>query len=34
MPKVKLHVNGEVVEQEVDKNANLVVLAGINKFPK
>lgn len=34
MPKVKLHVDGDVIEKEVDKNANLVVLAGINQFPK
>ncbi|WP_240374235.1 2Fe-2S iron-sulfur cluster-binding protein [Bacillus piscicola] len=34
MPKVKLHKDGEVIEKEVDKNANLVVMAGINKFPE
>lgn len=34
MPMVKLHVDGEVVEQEVKENANLVVLAGIRQFPK
>ncbi|WP_261131640.1 (2Fe-2S)-binding protein [Bacillus sp. Marseille-Q3570] len=34
MPKVKLHVDGEVVQQEVKDHANLVVLAGIKQFPK
>ncbi|KAB7705615.1 2Fe-2S iron-sulfur cluster binding domain-containing protein [Bacillus aerolatus] len=34
MPKVKLHVDGTIVEQEVKDNANLVVLAGIRQFPK
>ncbi|MDA3129507.1 2Fe-2S iron-sulfur cluster-binding protein [Aliibacillus thermotolerans] len=34
MPKVKLHIDGELIEKEVDKNANLVVLAGIKQFPK
>lgn len=34
MPKVKLHVDGTIVEQEVKENANLVVLAGIRQFPK
>ncbi|SFE87741.1 2Fe-2S iron-sulfur cluster-binding protein [Alteribacillus iranensis] len=34
MPKVKLHIDGEVIEQEVNENANLVVLAGIKQFPK
>ncbi|MFD2924833.1 2Fe-2S iron-sulfur cluster-binding protein [Halobacillus naozhouensis] len=34
MPKVKLHVDGEIVEQEVKDHANLVVLAGIKQFPK
>lgn len=34
MPHVKLHYNqGEVYEQEVKENSNLVVLAGIKKFP-
>lgn len=33
MLKVILHQNGEVYEQEVDENSNLVVLAGIKKFP-
>ncbi|MEK4030558.1 MULTISPECIES: 2Fe-2S iron-sulfur cluster-binding protein [Bacillaceae] len=34
MPKVKLHVDGSIVEQEVKDNANLVVLAAIRQFPK
>ncbi|HBZ08775.1 MAG TPA: ferredoxin [Bacillus bacterium] len=34
MPKVTLHVDGTIVEQEVKENANLVVLAGIKEFPK
>jgi ferredoxin len=34
MPKVILHVDGTVVEQEVKDNANLVVLAGIRQFPQ
>jgi ferredoxin len=34
MPKVILHVDGAIVEQEVKENANLVVLAGIRQFPK
>jgi ferredoxin len=34
MPKVRLHVDGELIEQEVRENANLVVLAGIRQFPK
>ncbi|MBO9130403.1 2Fe-2S iron-sulfur cluster-binding protein [Bacillus sp. 165] len=34
MPKVRLHVEGEMIEQEVRENANLVVLAGIRQFPK
>ena len=34
MPKVKLHVDGTIVEQEVKENANLVVLAAIRQFPK
>jgi ferredoxin len=33
MPTVKLHHDGEVYEQEVNENSNLVVLAGIKKFP-
>jgi ferredoxin len=33
MPNVKLHQNGEVYQQEVNDNSNLVVLAGIKKFP-
>jgi ferredoxin len=33
MPIVKLHHNGEVYEQEIKENSNLVVLAGIRKFP-
>jgi ferredoxin len=31
MPNVKLHQNGEVYEDQVNSNSNLVVLAG--KFP-
>lgn len=34
MPKVILHVDGTIIEQEVKDNANLVVLAGIRQFPK
>jgi ferredoxin len=34
MPKVILHVDGTIIEQNVKKNANLVVLAGIREFPK
>lgn len=34
MPKVTLHVEGTIVEQEVKENANLVVMAGIKEFPK
>ena len=34
MPKVKLHVDGEIVEKQVKDNANLVVLAGIRQFPE
>lgn len=34
MPKVRLHVEGEIIEQEVRDHANLVVLAGIRQFPK
>ncbi|MEX2416390.1 MAG: 2Fe-2S iron-sulfur cluster-binding protein [Paenibacillaceae bacterium] len=33
MPNVKLHYNGQVHEQMVAGNSNLVVLAGIKKFP-
>ena len=33
MPNVKLHYNGQVHEQTVEVNSNLVVLAGIKKFP-
>jgi ferredoxin len=32
-PTVKLHQNGEVYEQTIEPNSNLVVLAGIKKFP-
>lgn len=32
MPNVKLHHNGEVYQQDVNDNSNLVVLAGIKKF--
>ena len=28
MPKVILHADGTIIEQEVKENANLVVLAG------
>ncbi|UOE57435.1 (2Fe-2S)-binding protein [Bacillus sp. CMF12] len=34
MPKVTLHVDGEIVEKQVKDNANLVVLAGIRQFPE
>lgn len=34
MPHVKIHVDGEVVEQDVKDHANLVVLAGIRQLPK
>jgi ferredoxin len=34
MPKVILHVDGTIEEQEVKENANLVVLAAIRQFPK
>jgi ferredoxin len=34
MPKVILHVDGTIVEQDVKDNANLVVLAGIRQFPR
>lgn len=33
MPNVKLHQSGEIYEQEVGVNSNLIVLAGIKKFP-
>jgi ferredoxin len=33
MPIVKLHHNGELYQQEIAVNSNLVVLAGIKKFP-
>ncbi|MCU6794089.1 (2Fe-2S)-binding protein [Paenibacillus sp. WQ 127069] len=33
MPIVKLHHNDQVYQQEVSVNSNLVVLAGIKKFP-
>ncbi|MBP1965914.1 2Fe-2S iron-sulfur cluster-binding protein [Paenibacillus aceris] len=33
MPNVTLHQNGQVYQQEVNENSNLVVLAGIKKFP-
>jgi ferredoxin len=33
MPTVKLHQDGQVHEQTVNENSNLVVLAGIRKFP-
>ncbi|PZE19853.1 2Fe-2S iron-sulfur cluster-binding protein [Paenibacillus xerothermodurans] len=32
MPYVKLHHNGQLYEQEVAANSNLVVLAGVKKF--
>ena len=34
MPKVILHVDETIVEQEVKDNANLVVLAATRQFPK
>lgn len=34
MPHVRLHVNGQVIEQDVKENANLVVLAGLRQFPE
>jgi ferredoxin len=34
MPKVKLHVAGTIIEQDVKENANLVVLAGIRQLPQ
>lgn len=33
MPNVTLHQNGQVYQQEVNENSNLVVLAGVKKFP-
>ena len=33
MPIVKLIQNGQIYEQEIVVNSNLVVLAGIKKFP-
>lgn len=33
MPNVKLHQNGQEYQQEVAANSNLVVLAGVKKFP-
>lgn len=33
MPNVTLHQNGQVYQQEVKDNSNLVVLAGIKQFP-
>ncbi|MDF2683413.1 MAG: ferredoxin [Brevibacillus sp.] len=33
MPNVKFHQNGQVYQQEIGANSNLVVLAGIKKFP-
>lgn len=33
MINIKLHRNGEVFEGEVAENSNLVVCAGIRKFP-
>ncbi|MCI3923049.1 (2Fe-2S)-binding protein [Paenibacillus sp. TRM 82003] len=34
MPQVTLHQNGQVILQEVNAGSNLVVLAGIRKFPR
>lgn len=34
MPIVRLHYNGDIIEKEVKENSNLVVLAGIRKFPE
>ncbi len=34
MPKIRLHVDGELIVQDVKDHANLVVLAGIKVFPK
>jgi len=33
MPHITLHQGGQVIQQEVNANSNLVVLAGIKKFP-
>jgi ferredoxin len=33
MPLVTFHRNGQTYVQEIPENANLVVLAGIKKFP-
>ncbi|MBN2982487.1 MULTISPECIES: 2Fe-2S iron-sulfur cluster-binding protein [Cohnella] len=33
MPAITLHHNGRIYRQEVEPNSNLVVLAGIRKFP-
>ncbi|MGF9715160.1 2Fe-2S iron-sulfur cluster-binding protein [Paenibacillus naphthalenovorans] len=33
MPNVILHQNGQLYQQEVSENSNLVVLAGLKKFP-
>jgi ferredoxin len=33
MPNVTMHQNGLVYRQEVRENSNLVVMAGIKKFP-
>jgi ferredoxin len=33
MPIAKLHKDGQVYEQEIAENSNMVVLAGIKKFP-
>ncbi|GAA5234934.1 (2Fe-2S)-binding protein [Verticiella sediminum] len=33
MPRVVLHKNGQIYADEVKDNANLVVQAGIRKFP-
>jgi ferredoxin len=33
MPKIRLHLETTIYEQEVPENSNLVVLAGIRKFP-
>ncbi|SDM50356.1 Ferredoxin [Fictibacillus solisalsi] len=34
MPFVRLLQDGQIIEQEVKENSNLVVLAGTNQFPK
>jgi ferredoxin len=33
MPKVRLHHQHDIYEQDINENTNLVVLAGIKKFP-